>query len=166
MSVAYHYGGADGVSQVIYGAVDGHLIELWWIGTAPVQGRNLTAACGAPPAASDPAAYYNPEAESNYVLYASADGHLHELRWTQASDVPTHDDLTVVAGAPPVSPIQLTRGLRRRYGRPAAFFLRGSRTRHAVFKGQDGHVHEIIRGYRRAPGGVVVGGGGTVVVNG
>lgn len=156
---AYHYAGPEGdVHQVTYRAVDGQLIELWWVGASPVQGWSLTSSAGAPPAASDPAAYFNPEANAKYVIYTSADGHIHELRWKPGAGAPTHSDLTAESGAPLAN------------GRPSAFFASAARTRHVVFRGQDGHIHEIVRKYgRELPGGVVFGGGaagGGVLANG
>ena len=155
--IAYHFlrEGQD-THQVTYRATDGQIIELWWVGAAPVQGFSPSAAAGAPPAASDPAAYYNPEADAKYVTYISADGHIHECRWKPGGPV-AHSDLTIDTGAP------------LGQGQPSAFYVSGPRTRHVVYKGQDGHVYEIVLKYGRAlPGELPTpmnpGGGG--VLNG
>ena len=157
--VAYHYAGPEGeVHQVTYRAIDGQLIELWWVGAAVVQGWSLTGQSGAPPSASEPAAYYNPESKKKHVLYTSADGHVHELHWTPGAGNPDHEDLTTKVGAPLAQ------------GRPSPFFLRHSRTRHVVFRGRDEHIYEIVLNYRRSiPGdprrghGGPLDGGGVVV---
>lgn len=151
--VAYHYAsGADSVNQVTYRAVDGQVIELWWVGAAPVQGWSVNGSIGAPPAASDPAAYYNSESQKKHVVYASADGHVHEVRWTPGQP-PEHLDLTAQANAPLAS------------GRPAAFFVASSNTRHVVYRSRDNQIIEIVLKYRRALPEFGGGAGGGVVVN-
>ena len=62
-------------------------------------GRDISARAGAPAAAGDPVAYYSAGTNTKHVVYRSADGRLHDLRWVPGG-VPTHVDLTTVAGAP------------------------------------------------------------------
>ncbi|HVK05740.1 MAG TPA: metallophosphoesterase [Armatimonadaceae bacterium] len=125
-----YYSAYDDCHQIVYrSATDGHVHELWWAGFEPVRSRNLTAMAAAPPAHSDPVAFHSPEAGSKHVVYRSADGHVHEIRWVPGATDPAHTDLSVQSGAAPAA------------GRPRGF--NGPTQRHAVYRGTDGNVHEI-----------------------
>jgi hypothetical protein len=76
------------------------------------------AAPGAPPTASDPAAYYSPGANTKHIIYRSADNHLHELSWVPGTATPRQVDLTVSALA------------RSAVDRPAAYAFEHSDTAH------------------------------------
>ena len=134
---AYYTAGAD-VHQIAYRTADGSIFELWWAGTAPVSGWNVTGATpGAPPAASDPAAYYSPGSNTKHIIYRSADNHLHELSWVPGTATPAHVDLTVSALA------------RSAVDRPAAYAFQPSDatlrdTRHVVvYRSTDNEIREI-----------------------
>jgi thermolysin metallopeptidase-like protein len=128
--VAYYTSHND-THQVTYRSQDGHIHELWWVGVAPVQHRDLTAEAGASKADSGPAAYYNPGNGTKHVIYRSADGHLHELWWFASGGVPARVDVTNAAFAPTAT------------DRPAAFLVAGPNTQHIVYRGNDGNIHEI-----------------------
>jgi len=128
--VAYYLPQGD-VNQVTYRSVDGHLHELWWQGASSVSGWDLSVASGAPPAVSDPAAFYNPTTNTKHVVYRSGDGHLHELRWTPGGGIPAHTDLTADADAPPAA------------DRPAAFALAGLNANCVVYRGENGQIYEL-----------------------
>jgi hypothetical protein len=133
--LAAYYIARDDAHQVIYRGENGHLHELWWIGDIRVSHTDLTtAAPGAPPARSDPAAYYNAGTNTKHVIYRSADGHLNDIWWVPGG-VLTHIDLTVEALAPPAAD--------RPFDTPAAFCVEGPNTQHAVYRGADRQVHEI-----------------------
>jgi hypothetical protein len=127
---AAYYRANDDSHQIAYRGSDNQLYELWWNGGAPVQGWSLTAAAGAPPAASDPTAYYSASTNTKHVVYRSSDNHLHEIVWAPGGAV-SHADLTLEAGAPLAA------------GQPSAFSVESQRTQHVVYRGSDNQVHEI-----------------------
>ena len=129
--VAYYTSHND-THQVAYRSGDGHVHELWWSGGDPVSHWDLSAAAPQAPAAdSDPAVYSSAGTNTKHVIYRSADGHLNELWWTPGGGIPAHVDLTLEALAPPAA------------GRPTAFTVDGPNSQHVVYRGTDGHVHEI-----------------------
>ena len=93
----------------------------WW---------DLSANSGAPPADSDPVAYYSAATNTKHVIYRSADGHLHEI-WWPLGGTPAHVDLTLFALAPPA------------VDRPAAFTIDGPNSHHVIYRGTDNQIHEI-----------------------
>jgi len=123
---------SNDVHQVTYRSADGHVHELWWVGAERVNHWDLTVPASAPPADSDPAVYYSAGTNTKHVIYRSADGHLNEIWWVPGGGRPAHVDLTLWALAPIAAP-----------GRPAAFTIDGPNTQHVVYRGTDGHVHEI-----------------------
>jgi hypothetical protein len=127
-----YYRRSDDSHQIVYRAGNGHLYELWWVGVAPVQAWDLTAAAGAPAAASDPAAYYSASTNSKHVVYRGSDNHLHELVWAPGASTPAHADLSFEAGAPNAADT------------PSAFSVESDRSQHVVFRGSDNQVHEIF----------------------
>jgi hypothetical protein len=127
---AAYYRHSDDSHQIAYRGSDNQLYELWWNGGAPVQGWSLTAAAGAPPAASDPSAYYSASTNTKHVVYRSSDNHLHEIVWAPGGAV-SHADLTVEAGAPLAA------------GTPSAFSVESQRSQHVIYRGSDNQVHEI-----------------------
>ena len=126
--VAYYLPRHD-MNQITYRGVDGHLWELYCVGEAPVTAWNLTVTAGAPPAASDPAVYYNAASDTKHVIYRAANGHLHEIWWFfgGARDV----DLTLSA---------LT---RRAAGVPAAYIVDGTGSQHVIYRSTDNEIREI-----------------------
>jgi trypsin len=139
---AAYYRANDDSHQIVYRGSDNHLHELWWTGNAPVQAWDLSAASGAPPAASDPVAYYSASTNTKHVVYRSADNHLHEIVWAPGGAT-SHADLTVEAFAPTAA------------GNPSAFTVESQRTQHVVYRGSDNQVHEIRWQLPSAPGRLV-----------
>jgi len=127
---AAYYRANDDSHQIVYRSGDSHLHELWWNGAAAVQTWDLTANSGAPPAASDPAAYYSVATNTKHVVYRSSDNHLHEIVWAPGGAT-SHADLTVEAFAPNAT------------GTPSAFTVESQRSQHVVYRGADKQVHEI-----------------------
>jgi hypothetical protein len=127
--VAYYLPRHD-MHQITYRGVDRHLWEVYCVGEAPVAAWDLTASASAPPADSDPAVYYRAASDTKHVIYRSANGHLHEIRWVFGAP-PAHVDLTVAALAPPA------------VDRPAAFTVDGPNTQHVIYRGADNQIHEI-----------------------
>jgi hypothetical protein len=128
--VAYYTARGD-VHQVTYRGEDRHVHELWWDAINPVRHLDLTAAAGAPPADGDPAAFYGAGTNTKHVLYRSADGHLNEISWVPFGSNPVHVDLMIESLAPLAE------------SDPAAFTVEGPNTRHVVYRGRDGQIHEI-----------------------
>jgi hypothetical protein len=134
--VAY-YNPRDDAHQVTYRSQDGHLHELWWTGNNPVSHWDLTAAAAdAPPAASDPAAYYSAGTNTKHVVYRGADGHLNEIWWVPGGGVPARTDLTIAALAPVAAE-------GPPHDKPSAFTVEGPNSQHVVYRGTDDHIHEI-----------------------
>ena len=126
-----YYTPHDNTHQIVYLGNDGHLWELYWPGTAPVVGWDLTAPSGAPPAAGAPVAYYSAGTNTKHVMYRSANGRLHEIWWTSGGGTPAHVDLTAFAEAPSAA------------DRPAAFTVEGPNSQHVAFRGTDNHIYEV-----------------------
>jgi hypothetical protein len=126
-----YYTSHNDMQQVVYQGVDGRIHELWWVGQAAVTGWNLSAAAGAPPSASDPAAYYSARTNTKHVVYRSFDGHLHEISWTPGS-IPGHVDLTLVASAAPTA-----------VGHPSAYFAPHDGSHHVIYRTFNGHLNEL-----------------------
>lgn len=128
--VAY-YTAHDDTKQITYRSGNGHLHELFWAGNNPVAGWDLTAAAGAPPAASDPAAYYSIGTNTKHVIYRSSNGRLHEIWWVPGGGTPAHVDLTAFAGAPLAA------------DKPAAFTVEGPNSQHVAYRATDNNIYEI-----------------------
>ena len=116
--------------QVIYRADDNHIHELWWRGIERVRQWDVTAFAGAPPAASDPVAYYSAGTNTKHYVYRGTDDHLYEI-WVIPGGLPTQVDITLEARAPLAT------------GKPTAFVVAGQDTHHAMYRGKDGQIHEI-----------------------
>ncbi|MGI8667697.1 MAG: hypothetical protein ACR2N4_17005 [Jatrophihabitans sp.] len=93
--------------------------------------NDLTSAAGAPAAASDPFGYTWDVDSTEHVVYGGVDGHVHEL-WFNGSW--HHNDLSVASHAPAgAAPA----------GGPYGYTWSVDHTQHVVFRGVDGHVHEL-----------------------
>lgn len=125
------YTSHDDVSQVYYAATGGHVWQLAWVGNAPVQGRDLSAECGAPPATGNVTAYHHAPNDTRHVVYRRSDGHLHEIV-VDGAGPPIHRDLTLAFGAPLA------------VEDPAAVSMASAGTQHVVFRAGDGHLYEIL----------------------
>lgn len=115
---------------VVYRGNDGHLYELWWAGTNPVNYWDLTAISHAPFAVSDPAVYYGAGTDTRHVIYRSADNHLHEIWWVPGGGTPAHVDLHLYVPAPPAT------------DRPAAFTVGDPNSQHVIYRGTDNQIYE------------------------
>ena len=92
--------------------------------------NDLTNATGAPAAASDPAGYTWDVDNTQHVVYRGTDGHIHEL-WFSSARNWNHNDLTNATGAPAAA------------SDPAGYTWDVDRTQHVVYRGTDGHIHEL-----------------------
>jgi hypothetical protein len=116
--------------HVVYRGVDGHIWELWWDGASGWGGGSLTSETGAPLAAGDPTGYVLAADGTQHVVYRAVDGHIHELWWDAANGWGT-GDLTAVTGATPPA------------GDPSGYSFEATYTQHVVYRGIDGHIHEL-----------------------
>ncbi len=121
---------AQGTQHVVYRSPDSHIQELWWDAAGGWHHGDLTAATGAPAAASDPAGYMFDTQETQHVVFRSGDGHIRELWWDAAGGW-HHGDLTAATGAP------------NAVGNPAGYVFDAQETQHVMFRGADGHIHEL-----------------------
>jgi hypothetical protein len=120
------------VNQVTYRDVHNHICELWWRGEERVNHWDVTAATeGAPPAASDPVAYYSAATNTKHIFYRSADSHLHELWWVPGGSLPKHADITNQTFAAPA------------LDKPTAFSMESAKSQHIFYRGTDNYIHEI-----------------------
>jgi hypothetical protein len=124
---------ADPIPRVVYRTADGHLLEIrlkagQWIGA------DLSAFGGAPPAAGDPFAYTTTDGarQTFRIVYRGVDSHIQELRQTTGGPWQT-TDISAQAQAPAA------------VGDPDAYTTTsgGFTTRHVVYRGADGRVHEL-----------------------
>jgi len=123
---------ADDTHRVVYRAANGHLHELFWPNVAPVQGRDLTALSGAPPAAGNATGGYNPGDNTQHVIFRSADGRLHEL-WHFLGEAAVHYvDLTAAYAAPPAA------------DRPFYYASPRAPNQHVAYRGKNGHIYELL----------------------
>jgi len=127
-----YYTPHDDTHQIVYRGTDNHLYELYWPNVAPVAGWNLTASAGAPPAVGTPSAFYHAPSNVKHVIYRSADGGMHQLWWVPGGGAPTWVNLTSLASAPPAA------------DGPAAFATDTPWLAHAAYRGNNGHIYEIM----------------------
>jgi hypothetical protein len=123
-----YYTPHNDMKQIVYRGIDKQIHELWWGGTDAVKHGALSAAAGAPPAASDAVSFYSEHTQSKHVFYTATNGHVIEL-WWHLTGTPAWVDLTAEALAPPA------------VGKPGAFA--NGPYRHVVFRGSDNQIHEI-----------------------
>ena len=127
----------DATARVVFRATDNHVHELYYRTGQGWHHGSLSALSGATPAAGDPYAYFTPFDSFARVVYRSGDGHIHELAHRSGAGW-SHADLTAITGAPAA------------VDDPAAYVTSADETAHVVYRGGDGHVHELA--YRTGPG--------------
>jgi hypothetical protein len=125
------YVGKDGFNHVIYRAVNGHLIGMWWSGPNQPGHEDLTSASGATPAAGDPAPYINSNTGEHIVAYRGTDKDIHTIYWTGAG-APGHDNLSGFAQAPQTA------------GDPFGYYIPRYDSHQVLYRSSDGHIHELF----------------------
>ena len=124
---------ATGLLIVIYrGKDDGNVYCIY--GSGDLVHENLTAAVEAK-ADGNPVGYFTPATNTHHVIYRSSDKHLHVLRWAGAESA-HHHDMTNRAGA----------GAPAAVGDPSAFVDPTRGLNLVVYRGKDGHIHDIYWG--------------------
>lgn len=118
-----------GSQHVIYVGVDSHVHEIWDTTDDPGwTHHDLTALANATPAINVAAGFgYN---NFQHVFYEGTDLHIHMLTWDSDSGW-YHTDLSASTGAPAAS------------GSPNPYIFYRQGTLHAVYRGLDGHIHEL-----------------------
>jgi hypothetical protein len=118
-----------GYQNVVYRGIDAHLHGLYWSNGA-VGHDDLTLESAAPQPTGNPAAYFLATDATQHVVFRSSDGHLYELWWTTGAVSRT--DLTALASAPLAA------------GDPSAYRVASEGcAQHVVYRGTDGHLHEL-----------------------
>lgn len=116
--------------HIVYRGADGHIHEL----AASVGGNwghfDLTTMTGAPPAAGDPSGYVFVAEQRQHVVYRGTDGHIHELA-ASLGGTWAHFDLTAMTGAPSAA------------GDPVGYEFTAESRQHVMYRGADGHIHEL-----------------------
>ena len=127
-----------GYQTVVYRGIDAHLHGLYWL-TGAVGHDDLTLESSAPQPTGNAAAYFLATDGTQHVIFRSPDGHLHELWWTTGAVSRT--DLTALASAPLAA------------GDPSAYRVASEGcAQHVVYRGTDGHIHELRWGGSLQPG--------------
>ncbi|SCX11552.1 hypothetical protein [Mycolicibacterium fluoranthenivorans] len=122
--------------HIVFVGVDGHLHETW-SDAGQWHSGDLTLATGTVPPALGPgniSGYVAAASGSQHVVFVGVDGHIYELAYGQTGWYAA--DLTDITKSPSPAP----RGELRAY----AFESEG--TRHVVFAGVDGRLHELWSG--------------------
>jgi hypothetical protein len=114
---------------VVYRAVDGYVRSIYW-SDGPSGMDDLSGYAHTPHADGDPAACYVARHDAHYVVYRAADGHIYLLQWTGEQPV-GGVDLTATANAPLAG------------GEPRIWDNAAADRHHVVYRGVDGHVHDL-----------------------
>jgi hypothetical protein len=114
---------------LLYRGKDSNVHLLYW-STGGVGHDNLTVAAGAPHAAGSPVGFYTPATDTNHTFYRDNTRHIHIIWWDGAGGL-GHDDATALTSAPPAA------------GDPSAFLDTTRGENLIIYRGNDGHVHNI-----------------------
>jgi hypothetical protein len=121
------------VARVIYRGADDHMHQIRLV-SGQWLGADIGALGGAPPAAGDPFAYTTTDdgTQTFRIVYRGTDSHIHELRLPAGGAWQTID-ISSPAQAAPAG------------GDPGAYTTTSGETttRHVVYQGADGRVHEL-----------------------
>ncbi len=130
----YIYGINDS-QNIVYRGQDGHVYHVYFVRGEGWTIKNLTGTLGIPTAVGDPSTYTYHVFDTQHVVYQSANGHLHQLNSPPGVEW-RHADMTEKHGIPPIS------------GKPAPFVDPVNNSQNIVYRGQDGHIHDVyfIRG--------------------
>jgi hypothetical protein len=125
------YRRSDQVNAVVYVGAAGQVEEIslkpgsnWSLGTLP---------SGAHPATGTPSGYFRWDQVNSVVYRGANDNHIHELYLRPHAPAWGQGDLSSLSGAPPAA------------GNPTGY-LRWDGVDAVVYRGADGHIHEIALG--------------------
>jgi uncharacterized protein with PIN domain len=122
----------DGTQHIIYRAADNQIHELWQRqGKKWEHGGAISQFTGATLAAGDPVGYAWEEDDTQHLVYRGIDNQIHEL-WQRRGKKWEHGGaLSQITGAPPAA------------GDPTCYAWGKDGTQHIVYRGAEGHIHEI-----------------------
>jgi hypothetical protein len=121
---------SEPTQHVVYRGADQHIYELWWDSAGGWGNGNLTATVGTALAAGDPWGYAFEATGTQHVVYRGVDSHIYELWWDAVNGC-GGGSLTSETGAPLAA------------GDPTGYVLAVDATQHVVYRGVDGHIHEL-----------------------
>ena len=117
--------------HVVFRGQDGQLHELYFTRANSWVCSSLTARTNAPLAVGNPSGHTYNVYNSQHIMYRTQDGHIHEMYYAPGGGW-KHSDLTVRSNAVPAA------------GDPTSFEYLADNTNHVVYRGVDGHIHEIF----------------------
>ncbi len=115
-----------GVKEIVYPDASGHLQELW---RDALDGTGIGELSASATAAGYPFAYVDTSRNIVIVLFRDSDGVVQSLYWSTGTA--GNDNLSGTAGAPPAA------------GDPVGYYVPGADMHHVVYRGGDGHLHEL-----------------------
>jgi hypothetical protein len=120
-------------AHVFYRGTDDAIHELYRDAVGKWAHTDLSKGTQAPKAAGEPAGYVEEDNKTQHVIFRTTDGDLVELfsKYGETTGWKLRD-LAKDAGAP------------RAAGSPDAFYWRGTRSQHVVYRGGDDNVHELF----------------------
>lgn len=125
---------AQGVTNVVYRATDGHVRGAWRQG-GQIGDDDLSGLAGAPLSAGDPGAYPYPQQSLNNVVYRAGDGNVHRLFWDRGAV--TDWNLTAslgLAGVDLAAPVE---------GDPVGYAIPFQGYQNVVYRAANGHLHGL-----------------------
>ncbi|TDU80683.1 hypothetical protein [Streptomyces sp. KS 21] len=123
----------DQTQHVVHGSSDGHLHELWYHhGNGWNHNDLTTAAAGSPPLGGRFTGYTWDVDQTQHVVYQTHPGGVHEL-WYHHGNGWNHNDIKSEAGGAPAL----------LGGHLVGYTWDVDQTQHVVYRGTDGHVHEL-----------------------
>jgi hypothetical protein len=128
--------GVDQTQHVVYHGADNHIHELWFHHGQGWNHADLTAVTGSPLSVNGVTGYTWDVDETQHVVYAGVDGHLHEL-WFHHGHGWNHNDLTGATGGPASE------------GRVKGYTRAADQTQHVAYHAKDGHTHQLSFSHSR-----------------
>ncbi|TFG30086.1 hypothetical protein EU527_15010 [Candidatus Thorarchaeota archaeon] len=130
----YVYGMNDS-QNIVYRSQDGHIYTLYFVRGEGWKHVSLTGATGGPLANGDPSSYTYHVFNTQHVIYRGQDNHIYQMYSDQTGQWKI-SNMTEKTGAPLAT------------GTPTSFVDPVHNSQNLVYRGQDGHIHDIwfIRG--------------------
>jgi len=127
----------DKTQHIVYRGTDNQVYELWFregfiFSNWKYEKQPLTTMVGAPPAAGDPMGYAWEEDDTQHVVYLGQDDQIHEIYFKRSDKKWAYGgSMTQKVGAPPAA------------GNPMGYTWEDDNTQHIIYRGTDGHIHEL-----------------------
>ena len=120
----------EATKHVAYHDAAGHIRELWWDAEHGWGTGDLSSVTGAPHALGSPAGYQFRSEPTQHVVYRGTDQHIYEF-WWEPSRGWGNGDLTGTVGTALAA------------GDPWGYAFEAAGTQHVIYRGVDGHIHEL-----------------------